>query len=239
MEKVGEKIRHYRKIARLTQAELAKSCATIDTRIPPKKWQQSIIGNYESNSRTPNFDDVKIIAEILNIPPSYLAFNDKNNEAYPISNISSEQDENHAYQIDFLDVEAAAGHTSIVNADYPEIITSIYFSQNGLLEIVGRKSNKGLSLITIPTDSMSPTIGKGDVVFVDTTINYYQGEGIYIFILNDEAYIKRLQRIPDGTYRALSDNQYYTTFEISPEKFTNAYIIGKFVRVLPINPRDL
>ncbi|TRB74824.1 helix-turn-helix transcriptional regulator, partial [Mannheimia haemolytica] len=80
---------------------------------------------------------------------------------------------------------------------------------DGLLEIVGRKSSNGIEMITIPTDSMSPTINKGDVVFIDTTINYYNNEGVYIFVIDDEVYIKRLQKIPGGIYRALSDNKTY------------------------------
>ncbi|TRB89709.1 helix-turn-helix transcriptional regulator, partial [Mannheimia haemolytica] len=80
---------------------------------------------------------------------------------------------------------------------------------------------------------------KGDVVFIDTTINYYNNEGVYIFVIDDEVYIKRLQKIPGGIYRALSDNKTYEPFDIKRETLDTAIILGKFIRVLPINPKDL
>ena len=104
---------------------------------------------------------------------------------------------------------------------------------------MGKSTNDGISLINVPTDSMVPTINKGDIVFVDTKINYYTGEGVYFFLLNGGAYIKRLMKLPTGVYRAISDNSVYPDFDISDELFDTAVIIGKFIKVLPINPKDL
>ena len=64
-------------------------------------------------------------------------------------------------------------------------------------------------------------------------------EVLYYCELTDEVYIKRLQKIPGGIYKALSDNKNYDPFEISQDVFADAIVIGKFVRVLPINPKDL
>ena len=153
--------------------------------------------------------------------------------------VSTDSDEHHRFRVDYLDVQAAAGHSGIENADYPEVIQSIYFSKEGLLEIVGKSTNDGISLINVPTDSMVPTINKGDIVFVDTKVNYYTGEGVYFFLLNGGAYIKRLMKLPTGVYRAISDNSVYPDFDISDELFDSAVIIGKFIKVLPINPKDL
>lgn len=153
--------------------------------------------------------------------------------------VSTDSDEHHRFRVDYLDVQAAAGHSGIENVDYPEVIQSIYFSKEGLLEIVGKSTNDGISLINVPTDSMVPTINKGDIVFVDTKVNYYTGEGVYFFLLNGGAYIKRLMKLPTGVYRAISDNSVYPDFDISDELFDTAVIIGKFIKVLPINPKDL
>ena len=76
-------------------------------------------------------------------------------------------------------------------------------------------------------------------MFVDTHINSYVAEGIYVFNLNGETYIKRLQRLPTGVIRALSDNPLYPPFEITNELFDTAEIIGKFLAVLPFNPKLL
>ncbi|WP_051977389.1 LexA family transcriptional regulator [Necropsobacter rosorum] len=153
--------------------------------------------------------------------------------------MQSESDEAHRICIHQLDAKAIAGCDDYSNECYPDIIRSIWFSEQGLLEIVGIKQAKDVYLISVPTTSMEPTIKKGDIVFVDTKVNSYNGEGIYIFDLNGHTYIKRLQRIPTGVIQATSDNQNYRPFDITEELFNTAVIRGKFIRVLPINPRDL
>ncbi|AUK49434.1 XRE family transcriptional regulator [Pasteurella multocida] len=153
--------------------------------------------------------------------------------------VVSEPGAEYKVKVDHLSVSAIAGYNGFSNADYPDVIRSIYFSENGLLEIVGKKTTQGLYLISVPTDSMSPTINKGDIVFVDVNVNAYIGEGVYVFDLNGETYIKRLQRIPTGVIRALSDNPLYPPFDITEKLFNTAVVRGKFIRVLPINPKDL
>lgn len=194
------------------------------------------------SGQTLNPKNIVEIATALGVDVNWL----KTGEGEPIAQgsiisslVSTDSDENHRFRVDYLDVQAAAGHSGIENADYPEVIQSIYFSKEGLLEIVGKSTNDGISLINVPTDSMVPTINKGDIVFVDTKVNYYTGEGVYFFLLNGGAYIKRLMKLPTGVYRAISDNSVYPDFDISDELFDTAVIIGKFIKVLPINPKDL
>lgn len=194
------------------------------------------------SGQTLNPKNIVEIATALGVDVNWL----KTGEGEPIAQgsiisslVSTDSDEHHRFRVDYLDVQAAAGHSGIENADYPEVIQSIYFSKDGLLEIVGKSTNDGISLINVPTDSMVPTINKGDIVFVDTKVNYYTGEGVYFFLLNGGAYIKRLMKLPTGVYRAISDNSVYPDFDISDELFDTAVIIGKFIKVLPINPKDL
>lgn len=194
------------------------------------------------SGQTLNPKNIVEIATALGVDVNWL----KTGEGEPIAQgsiisslVSTDSDEHHRFRVDYLDVQAAASHSGIENADYPEVIQSIYFSKEGLLEIVGKSTNDGISLINVPTDSMVPTINKGDIVFVDTKVNYYTGEGVYFFLLNGGAYIKRLMKLPTGVYRAISDNSVYPDFDISDELFDTAVIIGKFIKVLPINPKDL
>lgn len=190
---------------------------------------------------TPSQARLRKISEISGYPIHWFSMSDDEikKDEFLISNMSGKSDPIHLYQIDLLDVNAKAGIGGCINNEYPDIIQSIYFSKDGLLEIVGRKTNNGLYMITVPTDSMSPTIDKGDVVFIDTNVTSYSGEGIYIFAVDNEVYIKRLQRVPGGIYKALSDNKSYDPFEMTSDLFETVTIIGKFVRSLPIHPKDL
>lgn len=186
--------------------------------------------------------DLLRIAGALGVDPNWLQsgvgeYIPKDEHAIPLMQL--EKDDDHNVRIDYLDVRLAAGQTGFSGVDYPEIIHSIWFSKSGVMEIVGQSQIKGMYLANVPTDSMEPTITKNDIVFIDTNVKEYIGEGIYAFSIEGDLYIKRLQKVL-GVYRAISDNRaHYEPFDISVEIFNTAKIIGKFIRVLPINPRNL
>lgn len=187
------------------------------------------------NGETRDPKNILEIATALGVDPNWL----KTGIGDPSFESISFKAENHSlFKIDLYDYELSAGN-GIVNLEYPDVISSILFTQDGVERIVGRKSAKGICIFKVPTDSMMPTISPKDLVFIDTNIRSYIGEGIYAFRLNGEDYIKRLQRLPTGVFRALSDNKLYEPFDITEEFFDNAEIIGKFIRVVPVDPRDL
>ena len=140
--------------------------------------------------------------------------------------------------IDQFDIQVSCG-TGIKNASYPDFIRSINIPKEEFLEWFGRsKAKPGIQLVTIKGDSMEPTLPNRAIAFVDSNINEFQGDGIYAFVLDGEAYIKRLQRIP-GKIIAISDNTVYEPFYITPEMEDRMQIAAKFIRVLPFNMREL
>ncbi|HDR1413178.1 helix-turn-helix transcriptional regulator [Pasteurella multocida] len=209
----------------ISQAELAR-------RIGIK--QPSVYKILSGETRNPT--KILEIATALGVDAHWLKTGDGSRDT---SLIVSEPNAEHKVKVDHLSVSAIAGYNGFSNEDYPDIIRSIYFSEMGLLEIIGRRTSEGIYLINIPTDSMAPTINKGDVGFVDVKINSYVGEGIYVFDLNGETYIKRLQRIPTGVIRAISDNPLYPPFDITEELFSTAVVRAQFICTLPIKPKML
>lgn len=142
--------------------------------------------------------------------------------------------------ISLLDISAAAAPRGIINVDYPEVIKEITIDQDQVLELLGRKNINGINLINVPTDSMSPTINKGDIAFVDTTCRGYSGEGVYAFVDEyGELFIKRLQRVPNGGIKILSDNPKYLPLEFTQTELERCYVIGKLVKSLPLHMIDL
>lgn len=221
------------------------------------KIGKSSISNWKSNNKVPA-NHILHIAVICGVNPVWLKTgkgnkyaessirNPKDLEQYDEPEnidlasklVSSEPDDEHQLRINLYDYELAAGN-GIINLEYPDVISSIWFTQDGLQKVVGRRSTEGIRMFTVPTDSMEPTISAKDIVFIDIRVTSYIGEGIYAFRLNGEDYIKRLQRLPTGIIRALSDNPMYPPFDITEDLFYEAEIIGKFIRVVPIQPRDL
>lgn len=154
--------------------------------------------------------------------------------------VSPEEDDEHHHRLDWLDVRAAAGLVEYSNADCPEIIQSIWLSDDGMLELVGKRSANGLRIINVPTDSMEPTIPKGAMVVLDTKTAHYTGDGIYAFSIDGNLFIKRLQRKIKGGYLVISDNKpKYRDEEMESEFIDNAVFVGKFVRVWEIKATEL
>lgn len=152
---------------------------------------------------------------------------------------SNERDLLHKHRIDYYDVRAAAGLTGFENSDYPEIISSLYLTDEGMSQLVGKKSADGICLVNVPTDSMEPTIRKGDIVFLDTKVNAYSGDGIYAFAIDGALFIKRIQKMIGGGYRMISDNEIYPPEQISDDVCKNAQFIGRFIRTIHIEAVNL
>lgn len=153
---------------------------------------------------------------------------------------SNERDLLHKHRIDYYDVRAAAGLTGFENSDYPEIISSLYLTDEGMSQLVGKKSSDGICLVNVPTDSMEPTIRKGDIVFLDTKVNAYSGDGIYAFAIDGSLFIKRIQKLVGGGYRLHSDNKdNYDPQDISEDICQNAKFIGRFIRTIHIETINL
>lgn len=250
MSKIIEKIKSRRRELRLSQQQLADRLG----------WRQSRIGNYEAGVRDIGTDDLRSIAEALEmtfdelVSGNYASTNIGNQTISGSSvNITTanqinhgtglitqpEQAESHTHRIDYLDVRAAAGITGFENSDYPEIISSLYLTDDGMAQLVGKKSSDGICLVNVPTDSMEPTIRKGDIVFLDTKVNAYSGDGIYAFAIDGALFIKRIQKMIGGGYRMISDNEIYPPEQISDDVCENAKFIGRFIRTIHIEAVNL
>lgn len=90
-------------------------------------------------------------------------------------------------------------------------------------------SPSNLAMIASHGDSMSGTFEHGDVLFVDTGINDIIMDSVYALNLNDELYIKRLQRRPDGSMMMLSDNAKYPPYVIT--EHDELQVLGRIVGV--------
>lgn len=246
MSKIIEKIKSRRRELRLSQQQLADRLG----------WRQSRIGNYEAGVRDIGTDDLRSIAEALEmtfdelVSGNYASTNIGNQTISGSSvNITTanqinhgtglitqpEQAKSHTHRIDYLDVRVAAGLTGFENSDYPEIVSSLFLSDEGLLQIIGRKSAAGIKIVNVPTDSMEPTIRKGDWVFLDTNINYYNGDGVYAFSIDNALFIKRIQKLVGGGYRLHSDNKDYDPQDITDEICQTAKFVGRFIKTIHID----
>lgn len=77
-------------------------------------------------------------------------------------------------------------------------------------------SIRNLRIVTGFGDSMRGLFEPGDPLIIDTGINHCDVDGVYFFRLDDEGYIKTLQRTP-GKIVVISENKKYKEWEITPD----------------------
>lgn len=123
-------------------------------------------------------------------------------------------------------IDGALAHDEVVE----QITLSIVWLRAHLPALT---SFRNLHLITGHGDSMSGTYEDGTPLFVDSGVKELLADGIYIFDLDGEIYIKRLQKMPKGRIMAISDNRNYEPFYI--EKDDQFRVIGRIVGDLKFN----
>lgn len=136
------------------------------------------------------------------------------------------EDEKPMLRLEVLDVYASAGNGSFVTGDLTSYTHAVEFENAYFAQVFQRANAKGLSIINVDGDSMEPTIGSGDLLFVDTTKSAYQGDGVYVFSYGENLYVKRLQFAGDELL-VISDNPLYKEWRITSENEHKFQIHGK------------
>ena len=88
---------------------------------------------------------------------------------------------------------------------------ALYFSQSFIRDLGARPSD--LLLVNVAGDSMAPTLQPGATIMLDTSAKH-AGPGIYVLRIGDQELCKRLEPMPRGKIRVVSDNPSYATYEI-------------------------
>lgn len=132
-----------------------------------------------------------------------------------------------AIAIGAVDIRASMG----AGVDQPtsrEVVSEMVVDEGRLRRNCTFSSPENLSLVTGVGDSMRPTFEDGDALLVDRGIRECRVDGLYCLALNDELYIKRLQRRPDGSVMMISDNRAYEPYQITQGR-DRVDVLGRIV----------
>lgn len=151
--------------------------------------------------------------------------------------------DNDSICLTLLDNQLSAG-SGVINLDYPDTVRSIEFSPDKFMEMFGRKTASNFSLAIIDGSSMyNPenlmSLKNGDMVFIDTSVETFSGDGIYAFVLEGVARIKRLQVLTGRRLNIISDNPTYKDEIIEEDLANQIHFIGKLVKKMPMDIIDL
>lgn len=86
-----------------------------------------------------------------------------------------------------------------------------------------------MACLRVDGDSMLGLLDDGDTVMIDLSRNALEGEGVYVVMLDDHLYAKRLQRDFDGSVRVISHNKEYQPVIVPKDRLAELQIIGRVV----------
>jgi len=99
------------------------------------------------------------------------------------------------------------GH--IAPVDYPEILRYVEVNEDWARRTL-HVNFTHINIVPAIGDSMAGTIEDGSVVFVDTSIRHFAGDGLYAILWQGRQQIKRLQaRHEENRIKIISDNKLY------------------------------
>lgn len=159
------------------------------------------------------------IAEALNVSVEWLKTGEGSSE-----NLSDDPSDDHI-RFERLDVIAALGD-GYINNETAEVVDFVHVDKAWAREKLGGNLSR-IQVITARGDSMQGTIEDGDVLFVDTSVRSFEGEGVYLLSFADGLKAKRLQASVGGGLLVISDNPLYRTETIEGDGLEKLTICGK------------
>lgn len=136
------------------------------------------------------------------------------------------------FRVDVLDLTVSAG-PGVINSEFVEVLRSVEYSVEDARQMFNGRKQEQIRIINVRGDSMSGTIEPGDLLFVDISVQHFDGDGIYAFIYDDTSHVKRLQKMKDKLL-VISDNHTYRPWDpIEKEEMNKIFIFGKVIGSMP------
>ena len=108
------------------------------------------------------------------------------------------------------------------------VIDRMVLKQSWIRRMFPAVSLAALAIMSVQGDSMAPTLRDGDLMLIDRSVEEIGPEGVYVLTIEDELYVKRVQREP-GTLIIKSDNSMYRTWEVPRGSLEQVRVHGRMV----------
>lgn len=136
------------------------------------------------------------------------------------------------YRLEVLNLSVSAG-PGVVNSEFVEVLRSMEYAPEDARRMFDGRKAEQIRIINVRGDSMSGTIEPGDLLFVDISVKNFDGDGIYAFLYDDTAHVKRLQKMKDKLL-VISDNKIYSPWDpIEKDEMNRVFIFGKVIGSMP------
>ncbi|EIV6805562.1 MULTISPECIES: XRE family transcriptional regulator [Enterobacteriaceae] len=218
---LAERLREARKAADMTQKALGEAVGV----------SQAAIQKIETG-RAAQTTKLLDIANALRVRPEWLSSGTGAMSADRESDKNPSRTNQDVFRVDILDLAVSAG-PGIVNQEFVEILRSVEYEPAEARHMFDGRKAENIRIINVRGDSMSGTIEPGDLLFVDISVKSFDGDGIYAFLYDDTAHVKRLQKMKDKLL-VISDNKSYAAWDpIEKDEMNRVFVFGKVIGSMP------
>ncbi|HED2781074.1 helix-turn-helix transcriptional regulator [Klebsiella pneumoniae] len=218
---LAERLREARKAAGMTQKTLGDAVGV----------SQAAIQKIETG-RAAQTTKLLDIAKALRVRPEWLSSGTGAMRADGEDDKKPSHINHDVFRVDILDLAVSAG-PGIVNQEFVEILHSVEYAPAEARHMFDGRKAENIRIINVRGDSMSGTIEPGDLLFVDISIKSFDGDGIYAFLYDDTAHVKRLQKMKDKLL-VISDNKSYAAWDpIEKDEMNRVFVFGKVIGSMP------
>ena len=218
---LAERLREARKAASMTQKTLGDAVGV----------SQAAIQKIETG-RAAQTTKLLDIAKALRVRPEWLSSGTGAMRADGEDDKKPSHINHDVFRVDILDLAVSAG-PGIVNQEFVEILHSVEYAPAEARHMFDGRKAENIRIINVRGDSMSGTIEPGDLLFVDISVKSLDGDGIYAFLYDDTAHVKRLQKMKDKLL-VISDNKSYAAWDpIEKDEMNRVFVFGKVIGSMP------
>lgn len=213
---IGKALKNHRERLKITLAEMAAML----------KVSTTTIVNYETGKRTPDIDFLIAFAEATGEDFFYwLGLRVAENKSAGAAAVkamldaacvahgsSAAQPDKSFVSLPLYDIKDAANAAPVTG--HGRVTDEMLQFSTAWIKRELNSAPSDLFLIIVDDESMVPTLRPGDTILLDKRATWPDREGIYILRMNGVSLVKRLQILPGGIIKVVSDNPAYETFTI-------------------------
>lgn len=118
----------------------------------------------------------------------------------------------------------------VMRPDRDTVLGEVNLSKEWIGRNLSISNSANLAMLTAYGDSMAPTFADGDMLLVDRGVVDVKLDAVYVLALNDELFVKRVQRrITDGAVIIKSDNPLYDPVILDNGERNSLQVLGRVV----------